>query len=72
MFVMGELWPSETEWVQQDARAVDLTPWRFSRIAGATLIVIVVMIYVVFADFGPSPYAKHPSSEQASTLRDAR
>ena len=60
MFVVGELRPRESEWVQVDARAVDLTPWRFSGIAGAVLILIVVLIYIIFADFGPSPYVSQP------------
>lgn len=51
MFVIGELRPSETEWTQEDVRAVDMTPWKFSGIAGAALIVAVIAIYVWFADF---------------------
>lgn len=51
MLVVGELSPRETEWVQFDAKAVDMTPWKHARPAGITLIVIVILIYTIFADF---------------------
>lgn len=51
MFVIGELRPSETEWVQEDAGAVDMTPWRLSGMAGVVLIVAVIAIYACFAKF---------------------
>ena len=51
MFVIGELRPTEQEWEQEDAKAVDMTPWRFSGVAGIALIVTVIAIYAWFADF---------------------
>lgn len=51
MLVIGEIWPMETEFVQEDVGAVDLTPWRYARPAGLALIAIVLLIYVTFADF---------------------
>jgi SSS family solute:Na+ symporter len=51
MLVMGELYPRETEFVQQDVKAVDMTPWRHAKLAGWVLILIVLAIYVTFADF---------------------
>jgi SSS family solute:Na+ symporter len=51
MFVIGELRPTEKEWEQQDVKAVDMTPWRFSGLAGIALIVTVIAIYAWFADF---------------------
>ena len=57
MFVIGEIRPSETEWVQEDVGAVDMTPWKFSRAAGIALIVCVISIYAWFADFDVSPNA---------------
>lgn len=53
MFAIGEIRPSETEWVQEDAGAVDMTPWKFSTAAGIALIVCVIGIYVWFAEFTP-------------------
>lgn len=51
MLVIGEITPRETEFVQQDVKAVDMTPWRHSRSAGILLILIVFSIYISFADF---------------------
>lgn len=51
MLVIGELRPRETEFVQQDVGAVDMTPWRHAKPVGLALILIVLAIYVTFADF---------------------
>ena len=51
MLIVGEVAPRATEWVQVDVQAVDMTPWRFARLAGLVLFAIVVLIYVSFADF---------------------
>jgi SSS family solute:Na+ symporter len=51
MLVIGELYPRETEFVQEDVKAVDMTPWKHTRTAGLMLIVAVIAIYAVFADF---------------------
>jgi SSS family solute:Na+ symporter len=51
MLVIGELKPRETEFVQEDVGAVTMTPWKFARPAGIALIIIVISIYVCFADF---------------------
>ncbi|MBI1320260.1 MAG: solute:sodium symporter family transporter [Candidatus Hydrogenedens sp.] len=50
MLVVGAIYPRETEWVQQDANAVDMTPWRYARPAGLALVAIVALIYIFFAD----------------------
>ena len=60
MLVVGEVWPRETEFVQQDVGAVDMTPWKHARTAGIVLILMVFGIYITFADFSvlvlpPSP-----------------
>tara|TARA_R110002073_G_scaffold240208_2_gene401860 strand:+ start:8857 stop:10494 length:1638 start_codon:yes stop_codon:yes gene_type:complete len=51
MLVIGEVRPRETEFIQQDAKAVNMTPWRYATPAGIALIIIVIAIYVSFADF---------------------
>ena len=51
MIVIGEVSPRDTEYVQPDVGAVDMTPWRLARPAGYVLIVTVVAIYALFADF---------------------
>lgn len=51
MLVIGKLRPLEQPFVQQDAKAVDMTPWKLSKPAGILLLVIVFAIYTFFADF---------------------
>jgi aldose 1-epimerase len=51
MLVIGELKPSETEFVQKDVRAVDMTPWRLVKPMGVLLILTVFAIYSSFATF---------------------
>lgn len=58
MLVIGEVWPSKEEFVQEDVGAVDMTPWRLAKPAGLALIAIVFSIYASFADFSvldPTP-----------------
>ena len=69
MFVMGELWPTESEWVQEDVNAVDMTPWRYSGLAGTLLIACVIGIYAWFADFGMSGESEPASSESAMVIQ---
>ena len=58
MLVLGELYPRETEFVQEDVKAVDMTPWKHTHKAGLVLIVAVIAIYAVFADFSVLEPAK--------------
>ena len=51
MLIIGKLKPRETDFIQQDAKAVDLTPWKHAKLVGALLCVIVLAIYAAFADF---------------------
>jgi SSS family solute:Na+ symporter len=50
MLVMGEIRPLREEWVQIDVGAVDMTPWVHARKAGVVLLLLVLAIYVTFAD----------------------
>ena len=51
MLVIGEIKPRETEFVQEDVGAVDMTAWRFAKPVGLLLIAIVFAIYTTMADF---------------------
>jgi SSS family solute:Na+ symporter len=51
MLVIGEIKPRETEFVQEDVGAVDMTPWRLATPVGILLIATVFLIYIAFADF---------------------
>lgn len=51
MLVIGEIKPRETEFEQEDVKAVDMTPWKHAKLWGAILVIIVLVIYACFADF---------------------
>ncbi|MBI1310456.1 solute:sodium symporter family transporter [bacterium] len=50
MLLIGQISPRETPWEQQDAGAVDLTPWPLAKPCGAALVLFVLGLYVYFAD----------------------
>jgi SSS family solute:Na+ symporter len=70
MLIIGEVCPLEKEWVQEDVKAIDMTPWKHTRKAGLALLAIVLTIYIVFADFSvlkkeePAKPAEPPKIEQ--------
>ncbi len=49
--ILGAIWPRETEFVQEDVGAVDMTPWRHAKLVGLLLIIGIFAIYALFADF---------------------
>ena len=51
MLVLGEIKPLKEEWTQQDAKLVDMTPWKHRGKVAIALLAIVLLIYVSFADF---------------------
>jgi solute:Na+ symporter, SSS family len=51
LLIIGTLRPREEAWVQADARAVDLTPWKYAKPVGAVLVLLVLTFYAVLADF---------------------
>jgi len=51
MLVIGQMSPLEKEFVQLDVGAVDMKPWKYAKLGGAVLLGLVLLIYVVFADF---------------------
>jgi SSS family solute:Na+ symporter len=50
MLVIGEIWPLKDEWQQVDVKAVDMTPWVHARKASLILVLLVLSIYIMFAD----------------------
>ena len=50
MLVIGVVAPRATAWVQRDSGEVDLTPWRWAMPAGLVMILLVLGIYITFAD----------------------
>ena len=51
MLIVGFLKPRDTDFVQVDVKAVDMTPWKHGKLVGGILCVIVLIIYAAFADF---------------------
>ena len=51
MLVMTSIRPRAEAWVHEHSGDVDITPWPHASKVGASLIVCVLAIYVVFADF---------------------
>ncbi len=51
MVLIGKIRPRHEPWIQEDVKAVDMTPWKGAKIAAIILIVLVFLIYAVFADF---------------------
>ena len=51
MLVIGVVKPLPEKWVQQHSGDVDITPWRFAMPAGVVLLLLVLTIYTLFADF---------------------
>ncbi len=51
MLIMGTICPREEAWEQHYSGDVDLTPWQHVRPVGVALLAVVVLIYIVFADF---------------------
>jgi len=50
MLLLGFVAPRSTPWVQEDSGDVDLTPWKWATPVGLLLIVIVLSVYIAFAD----------------------
>jgi SSS family solute:Na+ symporter len=48
-YLMSRSATATREWVQQDSREVELTPWRWTKPVSVGLLVFVAMLYLVFA-----------------------
>lgn len=51
MLIIGYLFPLPEPWVHRDSETVNLTPWKFAPLVGTVLVVAVIAIYALFADF---------------------
>lgn len=51
MLVAGLIAPRPEPWVHEHSKDVDITPWKYAKLAGAALVIAVIGIYAVFADF---------------------
>ena len=51
MLIIGKLAPRNSDFIQEDVKAVDMTPWKQGKLVGGILCVTVIIIYAAFADF---------------------
>ncbi len=51
LLLASKVWPRQEAWSHEDAGVVDLTPWKGAKIAGGILVFLVILIYLLFADF---------------------
>lgn len=42
----------EAEWIQEDVKAVDLTPWKYRKIISVIVMICVVLVYIAFSPLG--------------------
>ncbi len=52
MVIWGRIAPRSTPYEEYDAKVIDLTPWKFARVAAVILLIVIALIYAAFADFG--------------------
>ncbi|WP_018970078.1 solute:sodium symporter family transporter [Rubritalea marina] len=51
MLIVTLVKPRDSDFIQEDVEAVDMTPWKHAKAVGAALCVLVLIIYGAFADF---------------------
>lgn len=77
MIIIGAIMPTAKPYEQQDSGDVDLTPWKFAKPVGALLAIIVLSVYVYFADTSvlsqeptsPTPQESQPADTPKSAMR---
>ncbi|WP_299254380.1 solute:sodium symporter family transporter [uncultured Aquimarina sp.] len=48
MLIIGKLYPREVAYEQQYTKEVDITPWKYTKIVGAVVCLIVISTYIYF------------------------
>ncbi|MBL8025312.1 MAG: solute:sodium symporter family transporter [Fibrobacteres bacterium] len=51
MGIITVIKPLSVQWIQQDSKAVDLQPWKYAKHISILLVILVLLIYWLFADF---------------------
>jgi SSS family solute:Na+ symporter len=49
MLVIAKIKPRETDYVQEYTKEVDVTPWKYVKVVGAVICVVVVSTYFIFS-----------------------
>jgi len=50
MFIAGKIIPLESPWEQKDSGHVDLTPWIYAKPFGYSLVTVVLLTFIFFAE----------------------
>ena len=48
MLIIGKLKPREEPFAQEYTRQVDITPWKYTKLIGIVVCIIVVSVYAYF------------------------
>lgn len=52
MLLIGKISPRTTPYVMQDVGAVDLTPWKYRKIAAIGALCLMCCVYLLFSPLG--------------------
>jgi len=48
MLVIGKMAPRETDYVQEYTKQVDITEWKYVKLVGAAIVLVVIYTYIYF------------------------
>ena len=49
MLLIGKIKPRETDFIQEYTQQVDIKPWKYVKVAGLGICIIVIGVYMYFA-----------------------
>ena len=49
MLVIAKIKPTETDYVQEYTQQVDVTPWKYVKVVGILICVVVISTYIIFS-----------------------
>ena len=52
MLLIGKLTPRETPYIMEDVGAVDLTPWKYRKLAAIGALCLMCCVYLLFSPLG--------------------
>lgn len=52
MLLIGKLKPRDTDFILEDSKAVDLTPWKYVKPAALTCFILMLCVYALFSPIG--------------------
>ena len=52
MLLIGKFKPRDTDFILEDSKAVDLTPWKYVKPAALTCFILMLCVYALFSPIG--------------------